>query len=128
MDDHLGKYCVNISKHVFAITADGVEVMKKCGKLSDAEYQGCYSRALHLAVCEPNEEDRSNDDGNDGEIEVGVLILEEGDVEITIDFKKGYQNSYWACPKGKCNEVLQLNIKASVLKRTETYTGCLNTL
>ena len=101
MDDHLGKYCVNISKHVFAITANGVEVMTKCGKLSDAEYQGCYSRALHLAVCdvlysqpkdndedEPNEEDWGEVDGNDGEIDEGVLILEESDGERTIGYRR----------------------------------------
>ena len=101
MDDHLSKYGVNISKQVFAITADGVDVMKKCGNLSDADYQGFYLHALHLAVCdvlysqpkdndedEPNEEDWGDVDGNDGEIDEGVLILEESDGERTIGHRR----------------------------------------
>ena len=52
IDNHLSKYGIDTSKHMFAITADGAAVMKKCGDMSASEYQGCYSHALHLAVCD----------------------------------------------------------------------------
>ena len=52
MEKHLQNYGIEMASHIFAITADGAAVMKKCGRISGATYQGCYSHALHLAVCD----------------------------------------------------------------------------
>ena len=57
---------------MFAITADGVEVMKKCGNLSDAEYQGCYLHALHLAYSQPKDNDEDEPNEEDGATKMGT--------------------------------------------------------
>lgn len=50
--EHVAEFGIDLEKHCVAVTADGVSVMVKFGRLSPMEYQGCWAHALHLAVCD----------------------------------------------------------------------------
>ena len=93
MNAYLADYSIDMEKHVFAITADGAAVMKLCGELSAAEYQGCYSHALHLAVCDvlyesgagATDNEETNDDNGDDENGEDDDENESGDEEVEDD-------------------------------------------
>ena len=116
--------------------------MKKCGDMSASEYQGCYSHALHLAVCdvlyskrtgngslteesdaEPREEGDNDEDG-DEELAGEMVIVEGGDEEGDEEFREDIKiaighvrqdvKTFRRSPKS--NEVLQLNVQASFQK------------
>ena len=49
---HLKKFEIDLDQDIVAITTDGASVMKKFGKIIEAEHKICDNHTLHLAVCD----------------------------------------------------------------------------
>ena len=132
---HLAVYGIDFKSHCVGMSADGAAVMKKFGRISPTEYQGCFAHALHLGVCdvlynshfETDEEyelylgDDSDDcsDGEDGENSEDIRIVPESSSETVCTLIESVDNilkkvrsdvkRFRKSPKD--NEVLQKHAK-----------------
>ena len=129
--DHLQLFGVDVQSHIVAFTADGAAVMVKFGDISPAEYQGCYSHALHLAVCDvlykdngsvndnvapenvsnENDSDGEEEDDDDCSLEIAQdgepLVLQDNISDVIRHVRKDIK-FFRKSPKS--NECLQINV------------------
>ena len=125
--ERLNSFGLENEPHIVAFTADGAAVMKKFGSLSQSEYQGCYSHALHLAVCDvlykesevitETIPDDCEDDSDQEETEETFAIVTEAVRElslkedIAVAIKNVRKDVKFFRKSPKSNEFLQENIK-----------------